>query len=77
MVNEIEFLVCDSCNTVMHAAGEVYMCLECEKPMKRVKFTRQPTKRAVGRRGTSAKTDENPRRDYKRYKNGVRQPRRR
>ena len=47
MVNEIELLVCDKCNTVMHAAGEVYVCLDCNKPMNRVKFLRQPTKRAL------------------------------
>lgn len=33
--------------------------------------------RAIGQRGESAEIDENPRQDYKRYKNGVRQPRRR
>ena len=47
MVNEIELFVCDKCNTVMYAAGEVYTCLKCNKPMFRAKFTRQPTKRAA------------------------------
>lgn len=47
MIKEIELIVCDKCDSVMQAAGEVYMCINCNTPMKRVKFVRQPTKRAA------------------------------
>jgi len=48
MVNEIELLVCDNCNTVMQAeVWRGHTCMDCGNEMIAAKFERQPTQRAA------------------------------
>ena len=39
MINEIQLIVCDECNTV--SFGELVKCAQCEKMMKPAKFIRE------------------------------------
>lgn len=39
MINEIQLIVCDECNTV--SFGELAKCAQCEKMMKPAKFIRE------------------------------------
>jgi len=40
MINEIEIVVCDKCDTVMQNGGEIYTCLGCGNYMHLEKFVR-------------------------------------
>ena len=47
MVTEIELWICDDCDTI-GVSGELEkpVCMECQKPMRFVKFYRYPAKDA-------------------------------
>lgn len=52
MINEIELLVCDKCNTA--GVGDVVCCLNCGEKMKLVKFKREFVNHCVPVNGVHA-----------------------